>query len=175
MNLTQLAKTSHQRLRVKWFTQRPLIYAVYMDGWILHENTGLKGTAADFARENLENDKSSESLVGTFIERIDCSLGSEQPYERSFPTCTHIVQAVGFSRDPLPLLSRDSAVLEEIAYDHQTGGFADKAGGDVDGLYGAGIAFPEMVTHPAGNTELAVGFWKFMQYLKRVVPSWRVM
>ena len=174
MNLTQLAKSSHQNLRVKWFSRRPLIYAVYMDGWILYDNTGLKGIAADFARENLEPDKLPGSPVGRVIERIDCSLNSEQPYEKHLPQCTHIIQAVGFVRDPLPQLSRDGAALEDITYDHQTGGFKDKTGEYVDGLYGAGIAFPEIVTDRAGNAELAVGFWKFMQYVKRIVPTWHV-
>jgi len=40
------------------------------------------------------------------------------------------------------------------------------------GLFGAGIAWPERVTDPHGNVEMAVGFWKFMRYVRRVVPSW---
>jgi len=36
-----------------------------------------------------------------------------------------------------------------------------------------GIAFPESVTDPEGNKEMAVGLWKFMRYLKRIVPDWK--
>jgi hypothetical protein len=31
---------------------------------------------------------------------------------------------------------------------------------------------PNRVVDPHGNEEYAVGFWKFMKFLKRVVPSW---
>lgn len=175
MNLYRLASTSHPHLQVKWFSRRPLIYAVYMDGWILHDNTGLKGVSATFARENLEDDRLSCSPVGKFIEKVDCSDDREDDmYQTNLPKCTHIVQAVGFIRDPLPPLTRDGAALEEVTYDHQKGGFADTQGRKITGLYGAGIAFPELVTDPAGNTEFAVGFWKFMKYLKNVVPHWTI-
>jgi len=42
----------------------------------------------------------------------------------------------------------------------------------VSGLYGAGIAFPEKVLDPEKNVEYAVGLFKFMKYLQRVVPAW---
>lgn len=57
-------------------------------------------------------------------------------------------------------------------YDNTTGGFADEKGEKVEGLFGAGIAWPERVVDPEGNIEHAVGLWKFMSYLQRVVPNW---
>lgn len=42
----------------------------------------------------------------------------------------------------------------------------------VPGMYGAGIAWPERVKDPHGNVEFAVGFKKFMKFVKRVSPAW---
>ncbi|KAE8150989.1 pyridine nucleotide-disulfide oxidoreductase-domain-containing protein [Aspergillus avenaceus] len=171
LNLVDLARSTHPQLRVKWFTRHPLRYAEYMDGWILRDNTGLKGQAADFARQQLEDDKLGQSEAGRFITKVDCGNGQEgAQYERHLPSCEYLVQAVGFTRDPLPELSVDGYSLEP-EFDAVSGGFHDK-GRHVPGLYGAGIAFPERVVDPYGNVEHAVGFWKFMKFLKRVTPEW---
>ncbi|KAK5036960.1 hypothetical protein LTR13_005340 [Exophiala sideris] len=53
-----------------------------------------------------------------------------------------------------------------------TGLFRDGRGDIIPGLLGAGIAFPEAVTDPLGNNESAVGMWKFMKYLQRVMPNY---
>ena len=97
------------------------------------------------------------------------------------PGCSNVVQAVGYKRDPLPELTV-AGTQEPIGVEHDglTGRFfsslassAGKGGQTyVPGLFGAGIAFPERVTDPAGNVEHAVGFWKFMKFLNRVVPQW---
>lgn len=172
MNLVNLARSSHPKLRIKWFTRHALRYAEYKDGWILRDNTGLKGLAAAWAREQLEDNRLPQSEAGRFIEKIDCSGGRETAqYQAHLPSCTHIVQAVGFTRDPLPALSRAGRPLEP-QFDHHTGGFCDQDGQVIKGLYGAGIAFPERVVDPYKNVSLNVGLWKFMSFLKRVCPSW---
>lgn len=172
MNLVDLARTSHPQLRVKWFTRHPLRYAEYMDGWILRDNTGLKGEAADFAREQLEDDRLPKSDAGRVIKKVDCSGGKDvAAYQAHLPSCTHIVQAVGFTRDPLPELTRNGAPLTP-EFDHESGAFSDQNGQIIKGLYGAGIAFPERVVDPYNNVEYAVGFFKFMKFLKRVCPAW---
>lgn len=175
LNLVTLARQSHPHLRVKWFTRHPLRYAEYMDGWILRDNTGLKGQAADFARAQLEDDKLAASPAGKVIEKIDCGGGEAREaaqYRAHLPDCSHIVHAVGFTRDPLPQLARDGETLS-LEFDHSSGKFHERGDGPViPGLFGAGIAFPERVVDPYGNVEYAVGFWKFMSFLKKVVPSW---
>lgn len=175
MNLIQLARSTHKNLRIKWFTRHPLRYAEYKDGWILRDNTGLKGLAADFARAQLEEDKLSTSQAGEVLTKIDCSGGSireSAQYHQHLPGCSHIVQAVGFTRDPLPHLVANGSPLA-MEFDHGTGKFHEQGDGPViPGLYGAGIAFPERVVDPQGNVEYAVGFFKFMKFLKRVCPSW---
>ncbi|CEO58596.1 hypothetical protein PMG11_03308 [Penicillium brasilianum] len=175
LNLVTLVRDSHPQLRVKWFTRHPLRYAEYMDGWILRDNTGLKGLAADFARSQLEDDKLPTSAAGKVIEKIDCGGGEAREmaqYRAELPDCSYIVHAVGFTRDPLPQLRRDGEALN-MAFDHGSGKFHEHGDGAViPGLFGAGIAFPERVVDPHGNVEYAVGFFKFMKFLKRVVPSW---
>ena len=96
MNLVNLARSTHPHLRIKWFTRHPLRYAVYMDGWILRDSTGLKGTVATFAREQLEDSRLPTSEAGRFVEKIDCADGKEATaYQTHLPGCTHITHAVG--------------------------------------------------------------------------------
>lgn len=175
LNLVTLARESHPHLRVKWFTRHPLRYAEYMDGWILRDNTGLKGLAADFARSQLEDDRLSTSPAGQVLSKVDCAGGEareSEMYQQHLPDCSHIVHAVGFTRDPLPQLVKNGRALA-MEFDHESGKFHAPGDGPViPGLFGAGIAFPERVVDPYGNVEYAVGFFKFMKFLKRVTPSW---
>lgn len=144
-----------------------------MDGWILRDNTGLKGQAANFARQQLEDEVLPTSEAGRYITKIDCSAGKEAAqFQTHLPDCGFVVQAVGFTNDPLPELSRDGAPLGKPKFDHETGTFYDQDGKLVKGLFGAGIAFPERVVDPYGNVEMAVGFWKFMKFAQRVCPQW---
>ncbi|TVY41290.1 hypothetical protein LSUB1_G002225 [Lachnellula subtilissima] len=172
-NLYNLASTSHPKLRIKWFTRHPLRYAEEKDGWILRDNTGLKGAVATWAKENLEEDVLPSSDVSRFLKKVSTTKEKEQEtYLAHLPSCTHVVQAIGFMHNELPVLEREGEKLK-IVYDHETGGFGEKEGKRVRGLYGAGIAWPERVTDPEGNVEMAVGLAKFMKYLKKVVPEWR--
>ncbi|KAI1340047.1 hypothetical protein F5Y15DRAFT_415473 [Xylariaceae sp. FL0016] len=186
MNLVRLARSSHPRLRVRWFTRNPLRYAEYRDGWILRDNTGLKGEAAAWARASLDFERfGAASPVRDVVARVWTSRdGEDAAYGAELPGCTHIVQAVGYQQNPLPALQ----VLDEgqggvpkpldVEFDNDSGRFFRKseqpeAGRTyLPGLFGAGIAFPERVTDPLGNMEYAVGFWKFMRFAKKVVPQW---
>ncbi|KAL4977806.1 pyridine nucleotide-disulfide oxidoreductase-domain-containing protein [Aspergillus desertorum] len=177
LNLYHLARTSHPHLRIKWFTRHPLRYAEYMDGWILRDNTGLKGRAADFARQQLEDTVLPTSDAGQFITKIDCAGGQSKEtaqYRHHLPSCTHLTQAIGYTRDPLPEISINGSLLspDDLQWDSSFGGFTDRGGRVIPGLHGAGIAFPERVVDPYGNVEHAVGFFKFMKFLKRVTPQW---
>lgn len=173
INLYNLASTTHPDLRIKWFTRHPLRYAEFMDGWILRDNTGLKGAAAEWARENLEPEKFDSSPVSKFITKVAYQKENEyQTYEQHLPECQRYVQAIGYTRDPLPGLKTVSGEELSPQYQHDTGSFRRSDGKDIPGLFGAGIAWPERVTDPHGNIEYAVGFFKFMKYAKKVVPKW---
>lgn len=173
-NLYNLASSSHPQLRIKWFTRHELRYAEERDGWILRDNTGLKGEVATWARENLEPATLPTSPVSTFLSKITTTKDREtSDYEEHLPSCTHVIQAIGFHKNAVPVLERDGKEMQVLP-DNTSGGFTDKEGQRVKGLYAAGIAWPEKVTDPEGNTEYAVGMWKFMNYLRRVVPEWSV-
>ncbi|KOS20807.1 hypothetical protein ESCO_004577 [Escovopsis weberi] len=182
MNLYQLASTTHPNLRVKWFTRhKDLRYAKYMDGWILYDNTGLKGQAAQWARQHLEEDALALSPVSRVVSKIWTPAEEQETmYDAHMPGCSHVVEAIGYQRDPVPRLTTvdgPGAAPEPLSLEHDglTGRFfsRNKATNPyVPGLFGAGIAFPERVTDPAGNVEHAVGFWKFVKFCQRVVPQW---
>lgn len=128
---------------------------------------------AVWAKDNLEEDKLPSSAVSKYLEKIATSREKEQEdYKKYLPDCTHVVQAIGFKKTQVPVLEKDGQKME-ARYDFRSGGFQNGKGERVKGLYAAGIAWPERVVDPEGNTEYAVGLWKFMTYLKRVVKDWK--
>ncbi|CAN8104728.1 unnamed protein product [Discula destructiva] len=174
-NLSNLASSSHPHLRIKWFTRHPLRYAEEQpDGWILRDNTGLKGEVATWARANLEPEALASSPVRAHLTPVRTSHTDEsETYARELADCTHVCQAIGYKVDALPELRVDGVAVTPV-YDHATGGFTAKEGGDrIPAMYGAGIAFPERTTDPHGNVEYAVGLFKFMNFLKKVTPGWK--
>lgn len=133
------------------FYRNPLRYALQMDGWILHDSTGLKGQTAKWARANLHTE------CGLALERyhsIDENVGTY------LPGCDSVVYATGFQRRQL----RIDDILDPD-YDTQNGIIAP-------GVFGIGIAYPELVTDPLGHQEFHVGLFKFKNYLERVFPLW---
>ncbi|GAB7359567.1 hypothetical protein MBLNU230_g6754t1 [Neophaeotheca triangularis] len=186
-NLYRLAKTQNPHLRVKWFTRHPIRYAVPQpDGWVLRENTGLKGEAATWARDSLEPDTMPHSDVGNYISKVAYEKGDEEAvFKQHLPGCDWYVQAIGYDRDPLPPLRMAGSGKEVLpVFDHDSGVFKSGTGqgeGQTDvkalqrlpGLFGSGIAFPERVVDPHGNVELNVGFWKFMKAAKKWVEVWK--
>ncbi|KAF2083677.1 hypothetical protein K490DRAFT_51050 [Saccharata proteae CBS 121410] len=179
LNLSHLAQSSHPHLRIKWFTRSPLRYAEQKDGWILRDNTGLKGEAADWARQNLEDATFPTSPVSSFLTKIFTPPSEETHiYACEMPDCHFLVQAIGYKRDAIPdLRVAEGAKSRPLnaSYDPLTGAFVEEAAAEkksVPGLFGAGIAYPERVTDPEGNVEYAVGFWKFMRFVKKVAPEW---
>ncbi|KAL3421440.1 hypothetical protein PVAG01_07885 [Phlyctema vagabunda] len=173
-NLYNLASSTHPNLRIKWFTRHALRYAEERDGWIFRDNTGLKGEVATWARQNLEEARLPTSPVAAFLQKVSTTRGDEPDvYARELPACTHVVQAIGYKPVPTPALLIEGRRVD-VSFDHASAGFEDvKTHARVPGLYGAGIAWPERVVDPEGNTEYAVGLFKFMKFLKRVVPQWK--
>lgn len=173
-NLYNLAASTHPQLRIKWFTRHPLRYAEERDGWILRDNTGLKGEVAVWARENLEPAVLAASPIARHLTKVQTTHADEsETYRRELADCTHVCQAIGYKAEPLPVLRVDGRTVTP-QFNHATGSFDDKETGErIPGLYGAGIAFPERVVDPEGNVEYAVGLFKFMKFLGKVVPTWK--
>ncbi|KAK0655600.1 pyridine nucleotide-disulfide oxidoreductase-domain-containing protein [Cercophora newfieldiana] len=170
-NLAELAQTSHPDLKILWLTRSGLKYAVPQGDWILYDNTGLKGEAADFARNNLDGDNLTTGPLKDIVTRIDSSGLTHEETRNALYGCDFAVQAIGF--EPRPFGRSRSWPR----FDNTTGRFQARKKdqeemANIRGMFGAGVAFPERVVDPAGNVEHAVGFWKFMRFLKRVVPDW---
>lgn len=186
-NLYELARSTHPNLRMKWFSRHPLRYAVDKGDWILRDNTGLKGDTAVWARENLEEGVWEKSDVKKYVQKIFTAPGAEEKaaYDKELGSwdVNMICEAIGFKRHDLPKLTRTipgaglgegkakAKAIEVVEADGLTGALRDE-NGEIKGLKGVGIAWPERVTDKEGNVESAVGLWKFMRYLKKVVPAW---
>ena len=142
----------HPVKRVINFYQSPLKYAVYLDDWILFDDTGLKGRAADWARENID---------GVYPDRLERCWVSGPEFGEKLGACDRVVYTVGFERRKLP----ETPQWGPLEHNQQNGIIAP-------GLFGLGIAFPEYAEDPYGFGQYRVGLKKFMDYLDSVLPLW---
>ena len=134
------------------FYRAPLLYAVYMNDWILFDDTGLKGPTAEWARSYID---------GTLPENLLRIYSNSENIDHHLPQCNKVVYAVGFERRALPII----ADLGHVNYIEQAGIIAP-------GLFGFGIAFPQAKMNSLGIQEYRVGLWKFMDYLQNILPLW---
>jgi cation diffusion facilitator CzcD-associated flavoprotein CzcO len=134
------------------FYRSPLKYAIDLDDWILFDDSGLKGRAADWARENIDG------VLPNRLER--CNISSSD-FDEKLAECDRVIYAVGFERRKLP----STRQWGELAYNQKNGILAP-------GLFGVGIAFPEYAPDSYGYEEYRVGLKKFMDYLHSVLPLW---
>lgn len=134
------------------FYRSPCRYAIDMNDWILFDNTGLKGQTAAWARENIDG------VLPPNLERYNTT---EPNIARYLPECDKVIYAVGFEK-------RKNLVIgnyEGTKHNPYVGIIGP-------GLFGFGIAYPELKSDPFGSVESQVGLWKFMVYLNRVLPVW---
>lgn len=138
--------------RIINFYKSPCKYAISMDNWILFDNTGLKGKAAEWARENID---------GVLPPNLERHQSNEYNLTKYLPTCDKAIYAVGFKR------RNDITITHypDVHYNPHLGILAP-------GLFGLGIAYPELANNPFGSAEYQVGIWKFMAYLHKVLPLW---
>lgn len=142
----------HPIEKVLNFYRSPLKYAVYLDDWILFDDTGLKGRAAQWARENIDGD---------YPDRLERYWVDSPEFEDKLASCDRVVYTVGFERRKLP----ETPQWGPLEYNQQNGIIAP-------GLFGLGIAFPEYAEDPYGFGQYRVGLKKFMDYLDSVLPLW---
>ncbi|OBF08174.1 pyridine nucleotide-disulfide oxidoreductase [Mycobacterium sp. ACS4054] len=140
--------------RVINFYRSPLKYAVYLDDWILFDDTGLKGRAAAWARENID---------GVHPDKLERCWVSAPEFDEKLAECDHVVYTVGFERRQLP----ETPQWGPLEYNRMNGILAP-------GLFGLGIAFPEYAEDPYGYGQFRVGLKKFMDHLDAVLPLWMV-
>lgn len=127
--------------RIINFYKNPLLYAVDMGTWLLHNASGLKGITAEWAKEVLEKNPPA-NLIRMY--------NSQEVRDAWLPICNKIICAIGYERNELPFVDN-----KPISYDDKTGIIAPR-------LFGIGIAFPEQYTDPLGNEEHRVGLNNFM-------------
>jgi len=132
----------------------PLRYALYMDDWILFDDTGLKGDTARWSREHLH---------GLHNDRLTRIYSNETNLNTVLPKITKIIYATGFERRNI------SGGIEDLGYNYN---YNVNCGIIAPGLFGCGIGFPEQKIDRYGNVEFRVGLWKFMVYIESVLPLW---
>jgi cation diffusion facilitator CzcD-associated flavoprotein CzcO len=148
--LPNLLRTNAKRIIN--FYRGPLRYAIEEADWTLFDDTGLKGNAASWARENID---------GTYPDRLDrCSTHTTE-FDAMLHTCDHVVYTVGFERRQLPLTPQ----WGNLEYNPTNGILAP-------GLFGVGIAFPQYQLDPLGFGQFRVGLQKFMHTVEEVLPIW---
>lgn len=134
------------------FYRMPLRYAISLDEGILFDNTGLKGTTAEWARENID---------GQLPKNMIRLFSNHDNIEHHLPQCNKAIYAIGFERRHLPIL----VGMAHAQYSEETGIIAP-------GLFGLGIAYPEKRMDRFGVIEHRVGLWKFMEFIDHVMPIW---
>jgi hypothetical protein len=137
--------------RIVNFYLSPLKFALPMGDWTLFDNTGLKGTTADWAREN---------ILGKIPENLYRYQATKQNIGTYLTECDRVIYAVGFHPRVIEV-----AGMIELQHNVYNGIIAP-------GLFGVGIAFPKQTTDPYGNHEESVGLWKFMMHINTVLPIW---
>jgi len=132
-----------------------------------------------------------DSCDREILEEVDIARDEDGVYKRYLGECTHVIYAIGYTRNVLPRVIVDGRnVEEELEFDMHSSGFhlkererlrgkglrSNEAGErgreKVKGLFGCGIAFPEEVEDPEGHVEKAVGLGKFFKFAERVKGDW---
>ncbi len=134
------------------FYRSPLKYAVYFEDWILFDDTGLKGQAAVWARQNID---------GVLPDRLERCWVSSPEFAAKLAQCDRAVYTVGFERRKLP----ETPQWGQLDYNPTNGILAP-------GLFGVGIAFPQYAEDPYGYGQFRVGLKKFMDFLDAALPLW---
>ncbi|PLW47033.1 hypothetical protein PCASD_03964 [Puccinia coronata f. sp. avenae] len=145
------------------FRSEEIRFAEQKDGWILYDNTGLKGLVAEWAKSEYPSLVEQRRISRL---KIDATQDALPQHLTNLKHCARVIYAIGYQASPTPRVTLDGTE-QVLNLDHQTGRFEGPAG-----LFGCGIAFPQRVVDPAGNVELAVGIFKFMKFLRAVVPHW---
>lgn len=133
------------------FYRSPCRYAIDYGDWILFDDTGLKGNAAAWARQNLDG------VLPKNLIRYEAHASNVENY---LDLCDEVVYAIGFKRRDLQI-----EYYSKVPYDPYNGIIAP-------GLFGFGIAYPEAKADPLGALDYRVGLYKFMEYLNRIFPIW---
>ena len=129
--------------------------------------------SAKSVMENLSQVKSQSTLLFYRTERtIERHFRTEAltKFERlpitpknllaHMPQCTKVIYAIGFERRHIPI----KGLAMDYAYDKKTGEIAP-------GIFGLGMAFPEILANEQGQAEYRLtAIWPFMKRLQKLLP-----
>ena len=171
-------------LKVINFYRGEIRFAEYKDGFILYDNTGLKGEVAEWAAKAIKGD----TKPGFQLERV-CIGKDERLLHEKAKACDRFVYGHGYVRRTIPeILYR---LPEAVGYDDKVDILPNIArfvshsnlngnimitsntNGEVSvkGLYGFGFAFPEKVVTRIGEVEQNVGIMKFSKCCAKWIQS----
>ena len=159
-------------ITVKQFMNKEYKYAcpaVAPDGteYTLYDNTGLKGSVAQFTKQLFNIN--SGAYGGKFISYIGNSIDEISTLlENNIADCSHLVAAIGYT--PAQTLLVNDYPISQLIHNNKTTEFEQ-----INGLFGIGIAFPQVVKAISGEEEPAVGVEKFWNTCSNltVLDIWR--
>lgn len=138
--------------QVVHFYTHPFLYSQQTGAGVINVESGLKGYAAAFAKQVLEQGRMS-NLITVFND--------SRNREEWLPRCTKVIYAAGFNPTEIP----STPGIDMYRYNDTTGVLQKN-------LFGFGIAFPGKKADAEGKVERRVGVPHFIEYGKRVIPQW---
>ncbi len=131
------------------FAKKPLCYAVVQGAFYINAYTGLKGVAAQWARDFFE-----KNLPNNLVKFFNAS---GQEIEQELAGCTKVIYAIGFERNAI------GGLPDELLQNYDT-----KTGVIAPNLFGVGIAFPRVVRDFSGEQVQAIGIWEFLRQARQI-------
>jgi hypothetical protein len=168
-----LHKLNIPNVKIVNFYRDPLRFAVYMQDFILYDNTGLKGEVAQWTKSILEGN----SAPNFSLERIH--IDDEAKMTDAIQRAGKFIYTHGFGRSRMPRIIYDLPdvrlcseipkprpnIAGYLSYSNINGAIEvpsqSKGTITIEGLYGFGLAFPEKVITPVGELEMNIGLGKF--------------
>jgi len=137
----------------------PFIYALDMGNWVLNSTHGLKGLAAKWAREFLENKENLPNNLFRFKSE------NKEEINGLIKDCNKVIYAVGYQKNDLPEIYVNSDIINPNNFNAETGIIGPR-------LFGIGLAFPGEYINQDGSTEKLIGINSFMLYAQSMAPFW---
>lgn len=162
-------------MTVKQFMNKEYKYAtpaVTSEGieYTQFDNTGLKGDVAKFTKQVLDDINSTNGPYANKLMRYiseDREELSKLLLEK-LDDCNHAVAAIGY--EPSHTLLINNRPITDFKHNNKTTQFEG-----INGLFGIGIAFPQVVKSISGEEEAAVGVEKFWNTTSNqmVLDTWQ--
>lgn len=138
------------------------VFGSYQSARTVAEN--LAKTKAKKIIHFYRSERSFEENVASldFSDQTECYPITPSNLLTHIPLCNKAIYAVGFTRRTINI----EGLAQDFGYDAQTGIVAP-------GIYGLGMAFPEILPYTMGRLAYKVSaIWPFTKHLKKIFPIW---